>query len=304
MTIPAHPALTPLSIEMRDALSPLLFASKSGISEYSFANLYLFRNKYRYALTENGGHHAIHGYEDDIPFWIFPQGLPDPERVRHMCPRDDHMIKCIAESDREKAHHCAERLGYTLMENRSDFDYLYRRSDLAELGGRKFHKKRNLINNFKQNYEHELRPLSAKEVPHAHRILDSWHAHHQTDNDYHAAKEALEHMGALGLCGYIAYAEGHPAAFAIGEGMARHRIYVIHFEKGVAQYKGAYQYINMAYSALLPRHYEYINREQDMGDEGLRQAKMTYRPADFVRKIRLVPPSMADRFPASSSSVT
>jgi hypothetical protein len=58
----------------------------------------------------------------------------------------------------------------------------------------------------------------------------------------------------------------------------------IHFEKGIDEYKGIYQYINQNFAASLDEHYVYINREQDLGDEGLRQAKMTYRPIGFVRK--------------------
>ena len=234
------------------------------------------------------GRYALRGREGDTPFWIFPQGLPDDRLLEDVCS-NGQIVKCIAHDDRQRAAECGHRVGYALIEDRDNSDYLYHRDDLAHLGGRKFHKKRNLVNNFIHNHHHELRPLDAAEVPHALRVLDRWRANQQQDDDYGSAKEALENMEALGLCGYIAYADCHPIAFAIGEGIARHRIYVIHFEKGLAEYKGVYQYINMAYSALLPKHYEYINREQDMGDAGLRQAKMTYRPATFAYKYRLIP---------------
>ena len=72
----------------------------------------------------------------------------------------------------------------------------------------------------------------------------------------------------------------------MGEGLAKGKMFAVHFEKGIDSYKGIYQYINQSFAAALPKHYVYINREQDLGDKGLRQAKMTYRPVDFVRKYK------------------
>jgi len=86
------------------------------------------------------------------------------------------------------------------------------------------------------------------------------------------------------LSGVIAYADGKPAAFSLGEFMAAGTMYCVHFEKGIDTFKGIYQYINQQEALALPESVKYINREQDVGDEGLRQAKMTYRPAAFVEK--------------------
>lgn len=304
MSIPIYPQCVPLALEHRAALHPLLCVHESGISEHSFANLYLFRGIYRYEVTEVDGEFAIRGTEQGVLFWIFPAGLPSAGRLQELCGNGE-MVKCIAASERAASERAAVALGYQLVGSRADFDYLYLREHLANLRGRKFHKKRNLVNNFRQSYRHELRPLDAGEVAPALSILEAWRAAHGSeDGDYHAAKEALGLLADLALCGYILYANGQAVAFALGEGLARHRIYVIHFEKGIAGYTGVYQYINMAYSAILPHHYEYINREQDMGDEGLRQAKMTYRPDDFVTKYRLIPPELANRYASAEVDAT
>jgi hypothetical protein len=61
-------------------------------------------------------------------------------------------------------------------------------------------------------------------------------------------------------------------------------MFTIHFEKAIDAYKGIYQFINQSFAAALPGYYTHINREQDLGDPGLRQAKMTYRPCGFVEK--------------------
>jgi hypothetical protein len=64
-------------------------------------------------------------------------------------------------------------------------------------------------------------------------------------------------------------------------------MFAIHFEKASDAIKGSYQFINQAFAQTLPRYFTHINREQDLGDEGLRQAKMTYRPSGFVKKYRV-----------------
>jgi hypothetical protein len=65
-------------------------------------------------------------------------------------------------------------------------------------------------------------------------------------------------------------------------------MFAVHFEKGIEDYKGIYQFINQAFAQALPSYFKSINREQDLGDEGLRQAKMTYRPSSFVNKYRVI----------------
>jgi hypothetical protein len=81
---------------------------------------------------------------------------------------------------------------------------------------------------------------------------------------------------------------GNPAGYTLGEEIAGGTTYVIHFEKALSQFRGLYQFINMSFASILPDKYTFINREQDLGDEGLRQAKMSYRPAGFVKKYRIL----------------
>ncbi len=98
----------------------------------------------------------------------------------------------------------------------------------------------------------------------------------------------LEDLEFLQLCGSVFYVNDEPAAYSLGEELALGRMWVTHFEKAVArdQYKGIYQYINQAFVSTLPEKYELINREQDLGDPGLRQAKESYKPVGFVKKYR------------------
>jgi hypothetical protein len=98
-------------------------------------------------------------------------------------------------------------------------------------------------------------------------------------------------MGPLQLCGGIFYIDGQPVAYCLGEELALGTSFVIHFEKAVLaeEFRGIYQFINQAFASILPEKYETVNREQDLGDPGLRQAKESYRPVGFVKKYRVGP---------------
>ena len=93
-------------------------------------------------------------------------------------------------------------------------------------------------------------------------------------------------MEELQLCGGIYYVDGQPVAYSLGEELARGKSFVIHFEKAVSEYKGLWQFVNQAFASILPDKYETVNREQDLGNEGLRKAKLSYKPVGFVKKYR------------------
>jgi hypothetical protein len=118
----------------------------------------------------------------------------------------------------------------------------------------------------------------------AKKVLEQWRENKGNESDFIASMEALEHFVELNMSGLLFYIDGKSAGWCLGEPIAGGRIFTIHFEKGLEEYKGIYQYINQTFAASLSESVTHINREQDLGDEGLRQAKMTYRPSGFVRK--------------------
>ena len=291
MAIPQFPDFTPMSIELKSDMHPKISLTVDGVSEFTFAGLYLFRNRYRYRISRledktfiiSGVQPQHNTGEEEKKFFMIPCACPGRGVLEELLKTHDYW-KNIPESilipEKERLH----EWGIEVTEDRDNFDYLYLRSDLAELPGKKFHKKRNLIAQFLRSYEHEEKPLTQELIPQALKILDIWRREKGDDGDYAACKEALEHFDLLNLKGQITYIAGDPAGWCLGEPIARGRIFTIHFEKGLEQYKGIYQFINQAFAASLPEYFTHINREQDLGDEGLRQAKMTYRPSGFVRK--------------------
>jgi len=312
MPMPCYPEFTPLDISLKDVLHPRLSLTYDGVSEFTFSSLYVFRNKYKYRISrlfgENGsdeeGSFIISGehfqgsfkpfqgnlqpLQQPEKFFMTPCRAPDWETLKALFNTHDFW-KNIPESVLNPVRETLEKRGVVFTEDRDNFDYLYHRKDLAELSGKKFHKKKNHFNHFVHSFpDHEQKPMNAAVVPAAIEVLERWkndRAHiGDSGGDYKAAREALEMFDSLALRGSVFFAEGKPVAYCLGESIARGRMFAIHFEKAIEEYKGIYQYVNRAFAASLPRFFTLINREQDIGNEGIRQAKMTYRPCDFVRK--------------------
>jgi hypothetical protein len=292
MLIPKFPDFVPISYELRTEMHLQLPMTADGVSEYTFANLYLFRRRYDYHISKVADKtFVISGTQppkDDAPakkFFMTPAAIPGKGILDDLFNTHDYW-KGISDSlltcGRDRME---DEWGIQFTEDRDNFDYLYLRTDLAELPGKKYHKKRNLVNAFHATYSSwEEKPLTPDLVPDALKILDRWREEKGFDGDYIAATEALENFEGLYQKGTVYYVEGKPAAWCLGESLARGSMFAVHFEKALEEFKGIYQFVNQAFAASLPQYYTHVNREQDLGDEGLRQAKMTYRPCGFVRK--------------------
>jgi hypothetical protein len=284
MQIPCYPVFAPLTLEAGDEMRLRLSQLPDGVSEYTFANLFLFRKQYHYRVSRVlDKTFVISGEDRGGKFFMTPCAVPGRGVLETLFADHDYW-KGISDSVLIPNQERLEEWGVVLAEYRDNFDYLYLRSDLAELPGKRYHKKRNLVNQFANYYAHEERPLTPELIPQAIRVLDRWREDKGFDGDYVAARESLELFAVLGLRGAIYYVNGESVGWCLGEGLAAGRMFAIHFEKAIDAYKGVFQYINQSFAASLPESFAYINREQDLGDEGLRQAKLTYRPAGFVRK--------------------
>jgi hypothetical protein len=281
--IEQYPNSVEITMDLRDVLHPRFQCLAEGISEFTFAGIYLFRHKHSYRLSLLPGEFfLISGKDGDDTFFMLPFGLPDKDTLKELFTQFGTM-KAASET---QAKVLSEE-GYSIIEDRDNFDYLYRREELANLKGRKFHKKKNLVNRFLENNQCRVEPLLEEYKDDAIAVLDQWEERH-SQADYLAAKEAIEKMWPLQLCGGIYYINDKPAAYSLGEELARGKWFAVHFEKAIRsnEYTGIYQYINQSFTSLLPEKYEMINREQDLGVLGLRKAKESYNPAGFVRKYK------------------
>ncbi len=281
--IEEYPEFSPLSLEQRPVLHPRFQRLAEGMSELTFAGIYLFRAAHDYQISCAGEDVFVIAGRDAEPFFILPFDLP-PEKILDSLFDRYHTIKAVSASQAQQL----ARRGCRVWEDRDNFDYLYAREKLATLAGRQLHRKKNLVNLFLRNNQCTAKPLLEEYAGDALQILERWKTQQEQPGDYAAAREAIESMETLQLCGVIFYVDGEAVAYALGEEVAQGRIFVIHFEKAVLkkEYTGIYQYVNHAFVATLPQKYELVNREQDLGEPGLRRAKESYRPAGFVKKYR------------------
>ncbi|MCX7023763.1 MAG: phosphatidylglycerol lysyltransferase domain-containing protein [Spirochaetes bacterium] len=286
MPIQDYPDFTPISLDMRDELYPSLNLLTDGISEFTFTGLYLFRETYDYKIARIPGQTLVmSGIKKGERFFLTPCGVPDADHLEDL-HRTHAYHKNLSESQVAKHQIELEQQGFEVVEDRDNFDYLYCRRDLAELAGRDYHKKRNLVNAFLNSYTYEQRRITKANVADAIGVALAWREAKGIDGDTKAAIEGLENLETLGMRGCVYYVDGKPVGYALGEPIAKARMFAVHFEKAVDGYKGIYQFINQAFAQGLPAYFKTVNREQDLGDEGLRQAKMTYRPYGFVKKYR------------------
>lgn len=185
----------------------------------------------------------------------------------------------------------------TSFEDRGQWEYLYDRNELAELPGAKFHKKKTHVNGYRRRYGEDYRPLGDASNPdgieHVLRLQEEWCKWRDCENSpsLQAENEAIFRVVGNwdrlpGLVGGALYVEDKIGAFAVGEKVGD--MMVVHFEKVQAELKGVYQAINQAFVSHSARNVALINREQDMDEPGLRQAKETYNPVGFLKKSRLV----------------
>jgi hypothetical protein len=274
--IAPYPESSALALEQRAILHPRFQRLAEGMSELTFAGIHLFREAHHYRIARIGEDLFVITGRDTEPFFMLPFGLPPRELLTSLFDRY-HTMKAVSSPQAEQL----ARMGCHVWEDRNNFDYLYSREKMATLAGRALHRKKNLVNLFLRNNVCIAKPLLEEYAGDALRVLEQWRRR-ETPNrasgaagDYAAAREALENMEYLQLCGGIFYVDEEPIAYVLGEELAQGRMFVLHFEKAVLrkEYTGIYQYVNQAFAAVLPEKYELINREQDLGDPGLRQAK-------------------------------
>lgn len=274
---------------MMEEITPHLVVLPDGISEFTFVGLYLFRNTYAYKVSQKDDLIIISGSQDGKTFFITPCCSGSSELISELFQTHDYW-KLISESFIQNNPQIFTHLNFELREDRDNFDYIYLRTDLATLSGKKFHKKKNHVNAFQLAYpEFELRALTSDTKKDAIEVLDYWASKQENPEktDYYAAKEALELLEHFKMKGSVLYVKNTPIAWCLAEPIASGKMVAVHFEKARTDFRGAYQYINYAFAQSLSENFEFINREQDLGDEGMRQAKMSYRPCGFVKKYKI-----------------
>jgi len=176
--------------------------------------------------------------------------------------------------------------------NRDNSDYIYKVEDLAQLTGKKYHGKKNHINYFLKTYQYQYEPISDANIEECRRVKSDWSDQKDSDLasveiELRAVDIALDHFYELELTGGLIRIDGIVKAFTIGERLTADT-FVTHIEKADYEIRGLYPMINQQFAIHALNNYTYVNREEDLGVEGLRKAKLSYNPEIIWNKYRAV----------------
>lgn len=182
---------------------------------------------------------------------------------------------------------------YTYTPDRDSYDYIYTVEKLSKLSGSKLHGKRNHINSFIKKYpDYVYENINSSNINDCLEVLKQWmYKHYDADKDmieeykyeYRIIENSLQNMDKFNMKGGIIKLGDKPIAFTIGEPIC-HDTYDIHFEKADDSVQGAYQMINREFVSRNLTEYTYVNREEDLGIEGLRKSKLSYYPDILYEK--------------------
>lgn len=288
-----------LSLDDMEVINKYAEKSKLESYEYLFSSLYMWRklNNVKYAVIEDAL--IIEKSEEGKgTFYAQPQGYKKEDLVK--------IIEILSErnedyTDREyffgdvdenfinDLKTCTD-YNIEIKEDIDDFEYVYSTADLIELKGKKYHGKKNHFNTFVKSYDYEIKSINNdKVVNDCITLLQRWHEEvletvdKEMCMEIDAIKDLFRELHLFDLQSIAVYVDGELAGFSVGE-RVDDKTAVIHVERGELQYKGIYSFINRKFLMECFSDTEFVNRQEDTGNEGLRKAKESYHPAKMVKK--------------------
>lgn len=268
------------------------------ISDISFGNLFIWRHS---RLIEWAILHDCliiqTTYEGENPFVFFPIGAGDKLSALKKLKNyyDSKGIPFCFHSLEKHNLVMLESIFGTLDSklNRDRSDYIYLTQNLITLAGRKYHKKKNHLNRFFEEYAgFSFEEIGASNLANLRTTWGVWSADIESSdvgrlNESVGINDVFENYDALGFRGGLLRFEGKIIAFSFGE-IVSDELCVIHIEKADINYRGAYQAINQQLLKHCFSEVKYVNREEDLGIEGLRKAKLSYNPNIILEKYEAV----------------
>lgn len=286
---------SPLSIDMRKDYCAHFDRCTERTSDYTFVNIWAWSDERQYEMAYAHDLYWPRIHRPEPVYWA-PVGDWESPSWETVLPE---LFPHGAEFHRvpeELAKIWGERFGdrMILEDQRSEWEYIYSVEELINLKGNRFHKKKNLWRQFFRAYDSTYKKLYKEDVDGVLEMQQLWCEWKSCDDvpglraENHAIYRVLRNWEDLPglLCGAL-FVGNFMVAYSVGEVMSGDMV-VIHFEKGIAEYKGVYQAINQAFLENSCPDFPWVNREQDMGEEGVRKAKESYNPVRFLKKYRAV----------------
>ena len=291
--VPDFPQFKGLTREDKPLFDQLFTRFPPLISEFTFTNLFIWRHAYQPQISRFRNFLCLLSEQGKNSFFFPPIGGGDVieclQRLLQYLGSKDIPPKIARVPEAMVARIDGKASGMNVELDRNQCDYIYRVQDLVELKGRKYHRKRNHIKQFQEKYSYEYIRLSPEWVPQCLQLQTEWcdlrncEANVGLHNESLATKEAFTHFEEIGVKGGAILINGKVEAFTLGDPLNPETI-VIHVEKANPAYEGLYPTINQAFLEQEGAGFTYVNREQDLGEEGLRKAKESYFPHQMVNK--------------------
>jgi len=291
--VPEFPQLKDLTLEDKSLCDQLFTRFPPVISEFTFTNLFIWRHAYQIKICRLQNFLCLLSEQGESSFFFPPigegdmiecyQGLLQYLGGKTTLPRIVRVPEAVVAQIDWKVSGVKAEL------DRSQCDYVYLTQDLIELKGRKYHRKRNHIKQFQEKYSYQYIPLTPEWIPQCLQLETEWcdlrhcEASPGLLNESSAIKEAFTHFEELGVKGGAILINGKVEAFTLGDPLNPETV-AIHIEKANPAYEGLYPTINQTFLEYQWSGYTYVNREQDLGEEGLRKAKESYFPHHLVNK--------------------
>ena len=286
----------PITLEDKAVFEQYLSEGNERGCEYAFANLYLWGRQKAAILHD---HIVMFSQYNRRSVYPYPAGFGDKEPVLSAIMEDAKRrgitcrITCLSADDKKTLEELYPGM-FRFHCDRDAYDYVYAIDDLADLKGRKYHGKRNHFTRFQENYpDYTVEPLSEENLPLVRQMTEAWYEDRQKENpdgDYHmehtALKKALRHYRELEMDGLVLLKGSEVLAVTLGSQISD-TTFDVHFEKARWDVEGAYTAINCEFARYIRANYpkiQFLNREDDMGIEGLRKAKQSYHPHHMVEK--------------------
>ena len=299
--VPDFPDLVDLGLAHKPLLDGLFRDLQPKTSELTFTNLFIWRHVYGLKLTRMGEVVCLLSWRADPEdsFLLPPLGPGATiEHVRYcfdlLCEAG-HAPRLARVDEDGLARLGISADGFDIQPDRDNWDYVYRVRDLIDLPEDRYRDKVIHFNAFARKYKYEYRPLTPDLVEGCLFVQDLWCDEKHCDlhaglrAERQAVREVLQDHEALGVMGGVILVNDRVQAFSLGEPLNAETV-VIHIEKASPELHGAFAVINREFLAHLSSpgelraEYEFVNREQDVGDPGLRRAKGSYLPALMVEK--------------------
>lgn len=284
---------------------PLLMAENCMASQYNFANLYLWSRAFgQFIARRDDRLLVISRYHNADGCYAYPVGsgpLGDAlDALSADAKEHGAGLTLLGVTGPQRARLEEEFPGrFNFEEDRDNWDYLYDINRLADLGGKKLHAKRNHIHRFDDAFPDWLfEPIGPENLKECIAVGEAWAAEHHGEEEgsdtLHeetvALIEALYQRETLGMEGGLIRAGGEVVAFSLGS-FTTPECFDVHFEKAKKDIQGAYAVINREMARMVREKYpevKWINREDDLGLEGLRKAKLSYYPDMMLEKFSAV----------------